>query len=68
MRLLLGIILGAVLTVGGVYLYDSHQRTATLGEPANAERPLVNWDVVAVKLRALTTRARAEWERLASSS
>ncbi len=68
MRLLLGIVLGAVLTVGGAYLYDSHQRTAGLGTTESAERPLVNWDVVAVKWSHLTARARAEWQRLANSS
>ena len=29
MRLLLGIILGGALTVGGAYLYDSHNALAT---------------------------------------
>ncbi len=65
---MLGIILGAALTVGGAYLYDTHQRTAALGVSETAGRPLVNWDVVAVKLNHLTARAREEWKRLASSS
>ncbi|HZT25450.1 MAG TPA: hypothetical protein VFA57_07075 [Pseudolabrys sp.] len=66
MRVLLGLILGALLTVGGAYLYDSHHAATALNAPANAQRPLVNWDVVAVKWDHLTTRARAEWHRLAS--
>ena len=49
MRVLFGIILGAVLTVGGAYLYDSHHAAEAVGAPASAQRPLVNWDVVAVK-------------------
>lgn len=66
MRLLLGLILGAVLTVGAAYLYDSHNAVATSGAAATAQRPVVNWDVVAVKWSHLTTRARAEWNRIAS--
>jgi hypothetical protein len=69
MRLLLGIILGAVLTVGGAYLYDSHHAALAMNAPASAQqRPLVNWDVVAAKWGHLATRARAEWHRIASSS
>lgn len=67
MRLLLGIILGAALTVGGAYLYDSHH-AAAVSAPASAQQPLVNWDVVATKWGQLTARARAEWKRIASSS
>ncbi len=66
MRVLFGIILGAVLTVGGAYLYDSHQAAEAAGAPASAQRPLVNWDVVAVKWSHATTRARNEWNRIAS--
>jgi hypothetical protein len=68
MRLLFGIILGAVLTVGGAYLYDSHQAAAAVSTPATAQRPLANWDVVAIKWSHLAARARAEWSRIASSS
>jgi hypothetical protein len=66
MRLLLGIILGAVLTVGSAFLYDSHHATA-MSAPSSVQRPLVNWDVVATKWGQLTARARAEWKRIASS-
>lgn len=66
MRVLVGIILGAVLTIGGAYLYDSH--TGTTAPTTSAQRPVVNWDVVSTKWNHLTTRARAEWNRLASSS
>lgn len=66
MRVLLGLILGALLTVGGAYLYDSHHAATSVAAPATAQRPLVNWDVVAIKWDHLTTRARAEWRRIAS--
>ena len=65
MRVLIGIILGAVLTVGGAYLYDSH--TASRAS-TSAQRPMVNWDVVGTKWNHLAERARAEWNRIASSS
>jgi len=69
MRLLLGMILGALLTVGAAYLYDSHHAALAMNAPASAQqRPLVNWDVVAAKWDHLTKRARTEWNRLASSS
>lgn len=62
MRVLLGIILGACLTVGAAYLYDSHN---ALVANVAAQRPLVNWDVVNGKWNHLTQRARAEWVRVA---
>jgi hypothetical protein len=67
MRLFLGIIFGAVLTVGGAYLYDSHNASATIDAPATAERPMVNWDVVNAKWHALTVTARSQWHRVTSN-
>jgi len=65
MRVLLGIILGGVLTVGGAYLYDSHNTLAATDAPASVQRPTVNWDLVGTKWEQLTHRARAEWTRVA---
>ena len=65
MRVLFGIVLGGILTVGGAYLYDSHNALAAADAPATVQRPLVNWDVVGVKWDSLTERARAEWTRVA---
>lgn len=62
MRLVLGIILGAIITVAAAYVYDSAHAPATA---TAAARPLVNWDVVATKWNGLTTRARNEWTRIA---
>jgi hypothetical protein len=45
MRTLFGIILGAAITIGGPYLYDSHNALA--GTPN--EQGLVNWNVVGQK-------------------
>lgn len=65
MRVLLGIILGAGLTVGGAYLYDSHNALEAANAPASVQRPLVNWDIVGTKWERLSTRARSEWSRVA---
>ena len=62
MRILFGIILGAVLTVGGAYIYDFHSPAAAT-QAITAPRPLVNWDVVSDKWQQFTDRARIEWNR-----
>lgn len=66
MRLLLGIIFGAVLTVAAAYVYDSQH--ALKAAQTGVERPLVNWDVVNTKWDHLAARARAEWQRLRSNA
>lgn len=63
MRVLLGIILGGLMTVGGAYMYDSWQTAAAAHAPATLQKPLVNWDVVGAKWQQFTERARSEWSR-----
>ena len=65
MRLLLGIIVGAFLTVGSAYVYDSHDAQSASNTTASLRRLMVNWDVVNTKWDHLTERVRAEWTRLA---
>jgi hypothetical protein len=65
MRVLFGIILGACLTVGAAYIYDSHNALEAVNAPASVQRPLVNWDIVSTKWERLTERARSEWNRRA---
>ena len=65
MRLLFGIVLGVCLTVGGAYIYDSHNALDAVNAPASAQQPLVNWDTVTAKWQQWTERARTEWTRLA---
>ncbi len=67
MRVLLGMILGALLLVAGVYVYDS-QSTSTVasGQNASENRTIVNWDVAAAEWHALKTRARDNWIKLSS--
>jgi hypothetical protein len=56
MRLIFGIILGALLTVGGVYVVDS--------SAAVDAKPMVNWDVVSKNVETLGTKVRQGWARL----
>ncbi|MEH2622785.1 hypothetical protein V1292_000840 [Bradyrhizobium sp. AZCC 1719] len=67
MRTFVGMILGALLLVFGVYVYDS-MRTSSVasGQVAQANRTLVNWDVVAEDWKALKTRAHEDWVRISS--
>ena len=64
MRLLLGIILGGILTVGAAYLHDTSHSASAADARSGVQRPLVNWDVVGRKWGHLTDRARTEWTRL----
>jgi hypothetical protein len=67
MQFILGIILGAVLLVAGVYIYDS-QTTSTVanGQNAATNRTLVNWDIVSADWHVLKTRAHEDWIKLSS--
>lgn len=63
MRVILGMILGAILTIAGAYSYDvfSGKMAVTQDAPANAvaeDRPMVNWDVVERRWRHLETNLR----------
>jgi hypothetical protein len=64
MRVLLGIMLGACLTIGGAYLYDSHNALNAANAPAGVQRPMVNWDIVNNNWQHLTEKARSEWNRV----
>ena len=67
MRLLLGMILGALLLVAGVYIYDA-QSTSTVanGQTASANRTIVNWDVAEADWNLLKRRAQDDWVKLSS--
>jgi hypothetical protein len=67
MRVFLGMILGALLLVCGVYIYDSAQTSSVAnGETAAANRTIVNWEVAAADWKALEARAHEEWVKIAS--
>lgn len=67
MRVIFGIILGAVLTVGAAYLYDNTSvgRSVT---GTTSPRAMVNWDVVADNWRVLKDRAIEGWSKLSKPS
>jgi hypothetical protein len=67
MRTFLGMILGALLLIAGVYLYDS-MRTSSVasGQVAQNGRTIVNWDVAADDLKALKARAHEDWQKISS--
>ncbi len=67
MQTFLGMILGALLLVAGVYVYDS-QTTSTVasGQTASNSRTIVNWDVASTDWDALKARAHKDWIRLSS--
>lgn len=67
MRLLLGIVLGAVITVGAAYIYDTRTTgptTTTGSATAAVDRPMVNWDVVGNNWILVQRRAREAWTAL----
>jgi hypothetical protein len=60
-------ILGALLLVCGVYVYDSMNTSSVAnGQVAQANRTIVNWDVAASDWKTLKTRAQEEWTKIAS--
>jgi hypothetical protein len=66
-RTFFGMILGALLLVAGVYVYDSLRTSSVAnGQVAQANRTIVNWDVAANDWNALKTRAHDDWIRISS--
>ena len=67
MRVFLGMILGALLLIACVYVYDS-QSTSTVasGQAAQANRTIVNWDVASANWNLLKRRAQDDWIKLSS--
>ena len=67
MQTFFGMILGALLLVAGVYVYDSLRTSSVAnGQVAQANRTIVNWDVAANDWNALKTRAHDDWIRISS--
>jgi hypothetical protein len=67
MQTFLGMILGALLLVACVYLYDSIQTyNSANGQVAQSNRTIVNWDVAASDWRALKTRVHEDWVKISS--
>ena len=69
MRLIFGMILGAIFLTLAVYISDTSGTSAPSveGQIAAPHRTIVNWDVAAENWDALKLRARQSWARLSSS-
>ena len=70
MRLLLGIILGALLTIAGAYAYDSSTGRAANGltpTAASGQAPMVNWDVVSANWDLFKSDVRERADNLERS-
>ena len=75
MPVLVGMILGVLLTVAGAFAYDSATGRASNGLPPSAaggRPPMVNWDVVTqdwhgmeLNLRVLGDDIQRGWKRIA---
>ena len=67
MQTFFGMILGALLLIAGVYVYDSMNTSSVAnGQVAQNSRTIVNWDVAANDWNALKTRAHEDWVRISS--
>lgn len=62
MQLFFGIFLGILLTVGGAYLADATRKSGAGG--GIAEPPMVNWDVVGRRTRALWASIQEQWAKI----
>jgi hypothetical protein len=68
MRMFVGMILGALLLTGGIYIHDSMSTsTVASGEVAQPGRTIVNWDVASSEWEALKTRTHKDWVKLTSN-
>ncbi len=67
MQTFIGMILGALLLVCGVYIYDSMQTSSVANGPvAQTGRTIVNWDVASADWDKLKARAHQDWVRISS--
>ena len=64
MRMLFGMIVGALLIVGVAFVADNWQATSGASE----RRAMVNWDVVGENLRVVRRQARDVWTRLSQGT
>ena len=67
MPVLLGIILGVILTIAGAYTYDSSTGREPNGlttTAAGGQAPMVNWDVVSADWNLFKTNVRESTDNL----
>ena len=68
MRMLFGIVVGVMLTVGVAFIVDTtatgSSTTTGTGSAPVEHRKMVNWDVVGDNFRIARERAREAWTKL----
>ena len=65
MRLILGMLLGAILLVAGTYYHDTMSTsTVATGPSASVNRTMVNWDVVETNWNSFKVRVQEGWAGL----
>ena len=62
MNLLLGIILGVLLTIGTAFMADAFTTAEVTSETCSKQ--IVNWDIAKERLHDSTASIRAGWKRL----
>ncbi len=67
MREFFGMVLGCALTILIVYMHDNGMGLNTANEPAQASRPIVNWDVAAGEWARMQHNARVAWDKLTAN-
>jgi hypothetical protein len=68
MRMFAGMILGALLLTGGIYIHDSMSTSSVAnGQVAQENQTIVNWDVASSEWSALKTRTQQDWVKLTSN-
>jgi hypothetical protein len=67
MRVILGMVLGALLTIATAYGIDAWNTSSTAAGPsATTNRTMVNWDVVQTNWSTFKIRAREGWAKLSA--
>lgn len=64
MNLLLGIIIGVLLTIGTVFIADAFVTAEVTSETCSKQ--IVNWDIAKERLHEFTASIRVGWDRLES--
>jgi len=62
MNLLLGIVVGILLTIGTAFIADAYSAPEVTTE--NCSRQIVNWDVAKERLHDTTSSIAVGWDRL----
>jgi hypothetical protein len=64
MRVLFGILLGVVLTIGVAFVADTLTKAPDAQAGTAVHRTMVNWDIVGENLRIVRQQAHEMWGRL----